>query len=238
MLKATESIFFWSPDQQFCLHQVSSYLLFWLPKILESSSPAPYLHLLFLCPMRPPPSPLTSINLGQISEEIFQKAGRVWHSGPFLTAPSSLPLLLCPSWWNTTHPSSLYCVLSPFITAEGSEWTSCVRDSGPHLMRLFTIRKRALKRENRSDSSSERPDCGAILLLGLWHPPHLFLARGRALRRWRGPLSWVSFRLTPQRRPQWWDLFPQRVLWYMNSSVFFDQGRPGHPVPWLVFLDD
>lgn len=44
-------------------------------------------------------------------------------------------------------------------------------DNGLHLMGLFTIGKIALKRESRRDSYSKRPDCEAILSLGLWHPP-------------------------------------------------------------------
>lgn len=82
VLKAIENMLFWSPDQQFSLHQSSSYFFFWLPKTLGSISTFSSYSL--------PCFPLTSINFGQISQEIFQMAGWAWHPGPFLTQPSEL----------------------------------------------------------------------------------------------------------------------------------------------------
>lgn len=77
------------------------------------------------------------------------------------------------------------------------------RDNGPPLMGLFTIGKRALKRESRSDSYSKRPHCGAILLLGVWHPPHLFLASRQAVLRWRAHSEFgYSFHVMLQQ-PGW-----------------------------------
>lgn len=127
--KATEDTFLWSPDLLFRLHQAAPYLLFWLPKMLETYKHSSlYLSSLFMPPALPH---VASINYGEISHEIFQMARQVWHTGLFLTQPSSsyLLFLLLPFWWNTPHPSSFWLfVLFPFITVQGSnEWASCVK---------------------------------------------------------------------------------------------------------------
>ena len=135
MLKATENIFFWSPDQQFCLHQVSSYLLFWLPKILETSSPAPYLHLLFLCPMHQPPSPLTSIHLRADFRRDFPKwRGEFDTLGLSSLHPASPSSSSCFPPDRTQRTPHLFIVCSPLslllkalngpLVWKGRQWSS------------------------------------------------------------------------------------------------------------------
>lgn len=78
------------------------------------------------------------------------------------------------------------------------------------------------------------------LLLGVWHPPYLFLAISQALLHSRAALEFCySFHMMPQQPGSVvWLISAVRVLQYINSFVFFDQVRPGHPFSWPVFSDD
>lgn len=142
------------------------------------------------------------INYAETSQEIFQVAGQGWHTGPPLSPASSpqgprSPHTPFPPGGTHHTPHLFDCVcfsLSLLLKALNGPlvWR---RDNGLYFMGLFTIGKIALKRESRRDSYSKRPDCEAILLLGVWQPPHLFLAICQALLHWEWPLSFVPVSL-------------------------------------------
>lgn len=238
VLKATENMYFWSPD----LLALVIILLICLAPQNTRNHKYSSLHLSSL--YMPSALHVTSNNYGQISQKIFQTAQQVGHTGFFLTQPSSSPPSPpAPLMMKHTTPLMVLIVCAfPFhycwrlnrpLVWEDQQWSSF---DGIIYNRKKSFKKRKQERQWQQEVWLWSHSFMRSLAPSVPFPGHL--PSSSLLES--GP--WVLFQFlhdaTVLRLCGVTHFRNENTLRYINSSDFFDQVTPGHPFPWPTFSDE